>query len=90
MTSTGGRAGAAKGIRTLNLTEKTGPIIDARVVQPQAEVMLISSQGVMIRMAVSEISVQGRVTQGVRLMRLEEDETVVAAGTLVDDEEPED
>ena len=83
-----GRGG--KGIRTLNLTEKTGPIIDARVVQPQAEVMLISSQGVMIRMAVSEISVQGRVTQGVRLMRLEEDETVVAAGTLVDDEEPED
>jgi len=76
-------ARGGKGIRTLHLTEKTGPVIAARVVSPDEEVMLISSKGVMIRIAVKEVSVQGRVTQGVRLMRLDEDETVAAAGVLM-------
>ncbi|BAS25868.1 DNA gyrase subunit A [Limnochorda pilosa] len=76
-------ARGGKGIRTLNLTDKTGEVIDARVVRPEEEAMLISSRGVMIRISVGEVSVQGRITQGVRLMRLAEGEQVVAAGTLI-------
>lgn len=76
-------ARGGKGIRTLHLTQKTGELVDARVVRPEEEAMLISSRGVMIRISVGEVSVQGRVTQGVRLMRLDEGETVVAAGTLI-------
>lgn len=76
-----GRGG--KGIRTLHATEKTGPVVGVRVVKPEDELMMISGEGVMIRIGVADISEQGRVTQGVKLMRVEPNDTVVAVTKIV-------
>ena len=67
-----------KGVRTLQVVSKNGPIVAASVVRDGEEVMLISAEGIMIRMQVDDISRQGRTTQGVRLMRLDEADKVVA------------
>ncbi|HEY8497446.1 MAG TPA: DNA gyrase C-terminal beta-propeller domain-containing protein, partial [Limnochordales bacterium] len=80
-----GRGG--KGIRTLQITEKNGPIVAVRVVRDGDEVMLISEKGIMIRMPVEEISRQGRATQGVRVMRLDAGDQLVAAALIADKDE---
>lgn len=71
-----------KGIKTLNKTVKTGRIVGAKMVHENNEVMLISLEGIMIRMSVADISRLGRATQGVILMKLGEDDKVVAAAHL--------
>lgn len=75
-----GRGG--KGIKTLNITEKNGEIAGVKVTREDAELMIISSEGIMIRIKVADISVLGRATQGVRLMRLDENDRVVALAQL--------
>jgi len=75
-----GRGG--KGIRTLRITEKNGKIVGARVVRRDEELMVISAQGVMIRVAVGDISQQGRSAQGVTVMKLQEGDTVQAVAQL--------
>lgn len=82
-----GRGG--KGVRTLRLTDKNGPIVGARVVRNDEELMAISSQGVMIRVAVKGISKQGRSSQGVTVMRLQEGDTVRAVAQLAAKEDEE-
>lgn len=85
---TTGRGG--KGVRTLRITEKNGLIVGARVVRDDEELMAISNQGVMIRMAVKDISRQGRASQGVTVMRLQEGDTIQAVAQLAAREEKED
>ena len=75
-----GRGG--KGIKAINKTERTGRVVGAKVVNEEDELMLITVGGVMIRQSVAEISVFGRNTQGVKLMRLEDDERVVAVALV--------
>ena len=82
-----GRAG--KGIKTINQTEKTGSIAGAKVVTEDEELMIINSLGLMIRQPVADISVYGRNTQGVKLMRVEEDDIVVAIALMASQEEEE-
>ena len=82
-----GRGG--KGIKTLNMTLKTGPIVGIRLVQESDEVMIISLEGIMIRIPVSDISRQGRSTQGVTLMRLDAGDKVVAVANISRDEDEE-
>lgn len=65
-----------KGVRTLRITAKNGPIVGVRVVSPEDEILLISAAGIIIRTRVRDIPVQGRDTQGVRIMKLEEHDTV--------------
>ncbi|NLY11870.1 MAG: DNA gyrase subunit A [Firmicutes bacterium] len=72
-----------KGVRTLNITDKTGEIVGIKVVHDSNEVMLISVEGIMIRMIVSDIPQQGRNTQGVRLMKLGDNDRVIAAAKIV-------
>ncbi|MFS8523395.1 MAG: DNA gyrase subunit A, partial [Limnochordales bacterium] len=79
-----------KGVRTLQVVEKNGPIVAASVVRDGEEVMLISAEGIMIRMKVDDISRQGRATQGVRLMRLDENDKVVAIAHVKQREEEDD
>ncbi|MDN5344212.1 MAG: gyrase subunit [Clostridia bacterium] len=67
-----------KGIITMNVTARTGPVAAVAVVTPDDELMLISAEGILIRLGVEDISRQGRNTQGVTLMRLEESDRVVA------------
>ena len=71
-----GRGG--KGIKAINQTQRTGSVVGAKVVNEEDELMLINAEGVIIRQSVAEISVFGRNTQGVKLMRLEGEERVVA------------
>lgn len=59
-----------------------GKITEARVVQENDEISLISSQGIVIRMAVADISIQGRATRGVTIMHLEEGDTVAAIARI--------
>lgn len=82
-----GRGG--KGVRTLNVTAKNGPIVGARIVREDEELMAISAQGVMIRMAVADISRQGRSSQGVTVMRLGDGDSVQAIAELAGKEEDE-
>ncbi|MGI5850183.1 MAG: DNA gyrase subunit A [Christensenellales bacterium] len=77
------------GIKTLKTTDKTGDMCALKIVDGSEDVMLINDAGIIIRMKVSEISVIGRDTQGVRLMNVGEDTRVVSVA-LVYPEEDED
>jgi DNA gyrase subunit A len=67
-----GRGG--KGIKTCNITEKNGHLVSMKVVTGEEDIMLITTSGVLIRMAVDDISKMGRNTQGVKLIRLDNEE----------------
>ena len=67
-----------KGMKNYRLTEKTGPVAGAAVVGEDEDVLLVESGGVVIRMPVSGISTYGRDTQGVILMRVEEENRVIS------------
>jgi len=75
---------AGSGVRTFKLTEKMGGVAAARLVSPSQQVMIISADGIVIRTPVKEedpkkgITIQDRSTQGVRLMKLSQDDEVVA------------
>ena len=71
-----GRGGL--GIKNYNVTEKTGRIADVKMVSPGDDILVISDDATIIRMAVDSISVLGRSTQGVRIMRLSEGSRVIS------------
>ncbi|MBR3474170.1 MAG: DNA gyrase subunit A [Oscillospiraceae bacterium] len=71
-----GRGGL--GIRNYNVTERTGPVADVKMVNPGEDLLVISDDGTIIRMAVDNISLLGRATQGVRVMRLMEGSRVIS------------
>ena len=76
------------GVKGIKITNQRGKVVSALMVELEDEVFLVSSGGVMIRMAVRDISAQGRDASGVRVMNLDADETVVAmAPVLKVDEE---
>jgi DNA gyrase subunit A len=81
-----------KGILTLNRTEKTGEVVALKEVLPDDELMLITKQGVVIRMPVKGIRVSGRNTQGVKLVHLDDGDIVCDVARVVteDDEGGED
>ena len=81
---------AGKGVITLKKNERTGPVVGAQVVREGNEIMLLSIEGILIRRQVAEISLQGRNTQGVTLMRLDENDRVVGVADIVGKEEEED
>ncbi len=76
-----GRAG--KGLKTINETSKTGPLVGVKVVKPGNEIMLVTIQGVIIRTSVDSVSQLSRNTQGVMLMRPDEQDKVVSVAHLV-------
>ena len=67
-----------KGMRGYNCTEKTGKVADCKVVDENDDILIISDDGTIIRMAVDGISTYGRATQGVRLMRVAEGSRVIS------------
>ncbi|MCK9524355.1 MAG: DNA gyrase subunit A [Limnochordia bacterium] len=79
-----------KGVLTLNRTKRTGPVVGVQVVREGNEIMMLSVDGIMIRMKVSEISKLGRNTQGVTLMRLDENDRVIGVADIVGKEDEED
>ena len=76
-----------KGIFTYRITDKTGKVAGLKTVTDQDDIMLITSDGVLIRMHASEISTFGRQTQGVRIMRLDEGVQVVGLARTAQEEE---
>jgi DNA gyrase subunit A len=75
-----------KGVKTINITEKTGALIAIKGVTDNDDLMIINKSGIIIRMAVSNLRVMGRATQGVRLIKINEGDAI-AAVTKVDVEE---
>jgi DNA gyrase subunit A len=77
-----------KGVKTINVTDKTGSLVGMLDVAPTEDIMITCKSGVTIRMPVSGISEQGRATQGVKLIRIDEGDDI-AAITNLDDQQPE-
>ena len=82
------RIGAGKGVIAQKINEKTGPLVAIRGVLDSDDLMIITQNGNLIRQAVSKISVIGRTTQGVRLIRLREDDAIAdVTRVILEDEE---
>ncbi|UXR69609.1 DNA gyrase subunit A [Staphylococcus sp. IVB6246] len=79
---------AGMGIKTANITERNGKLVCIATVEGNEDVMVVTDHGVIIRMEVEDISVNGRNTQGVRLIRLDEDQFVSTVAKVK--QEPED
>jgi len=67
-----------KGVKTLNITEKTGKLIAIKDVGDKNDLMIINRSGITIRLSVSDVRIAGRATQGVRLIQLRENDTIAA------------
>ena len=76
-----------KGVKTLNITEKTGSLVAMKNVTDENDLMIINRSGITIRMAVSDIKVAGRATQGVRLINIREGDSIAAISAVNKSEE---
>jgi DNA gyrase subunit A len=76
-----------KGVIGMRLTPRTGPLVKIRVINEEDEIMLITFEGIMIRISAADISLMGRVTQGVRVMRMNEQDKFVDLAKVVNKEE---
>ena len=86
MTNRGG-----KGVKTISITEKTGSLVTLKNVIDEDDLMIINKSGIAIRMAVSDLRVMGRATQGVKLINLKEKDAIAAvAKVMKDDDDVED
>ena len=68
-----------KGVKCYKITDKTGDIVSAKAVTNDHDIMMMTNEGIMIRMHCSDISVIGRITSGVKLMNIGNDENVFVA-----------
>ena len=80
-------ARGAKGVRTINITDKTGPLVAIKSVTEDNDLMIINKSGLTIRMAVSDIRVAGRATQGVKLINIREGDSIAAVCPVPKEEE---
>lgn len=78
-----------KGVKTLNITEKTGKLVAIKSVTDDNDLMIINKSGITIRLAVSDVRVQGRATQGVSLINLKKRNDVISSVCKVEHVEPE-
>ena len=78
-----------KGVKTINITEKTGKLVAIKTVKDENDLMIINKSGIAIRFDVSSIRVMGRATQGVRLINLEKREDEIASVCKVEKSEEE-
>lgn len=76
----------AKGVVNMKITEKTGPVVACMSVEEEDEVMIMTAEGMVVRTAVNGIRIIGRATQGVRVIRLNEEDRVVAVARVVSSE----
>jgi DNA gyrase subunit A len=72
----------AKGVKTMQITNKTGALIAMKAVQENEDLMITNRSGIIIRMAVSTMRVIGRATQGVRVIRLDEDDAIADVAVI--------
>ena len=73
-----------KGIKTINVTEKTGQLISIKAVTDNDDLMIINKSGLTIRMAVKELPISGRATQGVKLINIKQGDSIADVSLIVD------
>jgi DNA gyrase subunit A len=78
-----------KGVKTYNITGKTGNVVSARIVTEEEDIMLINSNGIIIRIRVADISTSGRSTSGVTLMRTKGEDKIIAMAKILSDDSSE-
>jgi DNA gyrase subunit A len=71
-----------KGVKTLNITDKTGSLVAIKEVSDSDDLMIINTSGITIRMSMNELRVMGRATQGVKLIRLSEDDAIASVAKI--------
>ena len=74
-------------MRTIRITEQNGPVVRVLEVEEDHQLFIITQLGKLIRIPVENIRIIGRVTQGNRLIRLNDNETVIAVATVIEEEE---
>lgn len=80
-----------KGVKTLNITEKTGKLVAIKSVTDENDLMIINKSGIVIRLKVADVRIMGRATQGVRLINLEKrNDQIGSVCKVTSDEEPQD
>jgi DNA gyrase subunit A len=75
-----------KGVRNINMTDKTGHVVAIKNVAGNEDLMLISKQGMIIRISLNDLSVIGRNTQGVRIIKLKDGDSLISATTILPDD----
>jgi DNA gyrase subunit A len=71
-----------KGVKTVQITEKTGMLVAIKAVTDTDELMIINQSGITIRIAVADLRVVGRATQGVRLIRLDKEDKISSVAKI--------
>jgi len=79
-----------KGVKTINITEKTGSLVGLLAIEEQEDLMISCKSGITIRMKVSSIREAGRATQGVKLINIEENDQIAAIARIAEQEDDED
>ena len=78
-----------KGVKCYKITEKTGNVVGIKAVSEDEEIMIVNTDGIIIRMFCSGISILGRITSGVKLINLKDDTTVASIEKVRDEEKEE-
>ena len=78
-----------KGVKTISVTDKTGKLVAIKNVIDSDDLMIINKSGIAIRMAVDSLRVMGRATQGVRLIKVREDDSIAAVAKVMKEDDPE-
>ncbi len=76
-----------KGVKTINVTEKTGGLVAIKNVTDEDDLMIINKSGITIRMAVADLRVMGRATQGVKLINIKDNDSIAAVAKVLHEEE---
>ncbi|MGM9741600.1 MAG: DNA gyrase subunit A [Candidatus Cryptobacteroides sp.] len=79
----------SKGVRTMNITDKTGSVVAMKNVTEDNDLLIITQSGIIIRMAVSDIKQAGRNTQGVKLINIRDNDSIASVSVVAKSEEPE-
>lgn len=77
----------AKGVKTINITEKNGPLVILKAVQGEEDLLIVTDEGVIIRISLDKVGVYGRSTQGVKLIQIDDDRSVSMAAIVEREEE---
>ncbi len=77
----------SKGVKALNVTEKNGMLVSLKAVGGDEDLIIITDSGIIMRMSIDQISTLGRATQGVRLIKLKDDQTVATVSIILKEEE---
>ena len=78
-----------KGVKTINITEKTGNLVAIKNVTDEDDLMIINKSGITIRLAVSDLRVMGRATQGVKLINIKDNDSIAAVAKVMHEDENE-